>query len=35
VGRADRTETLHLAFEARCVDPADLIRHLRATGVVR
>jgi hypothetical protein len=35
VGRADRTETLHLAFEARCADPADLIRHLRATGVVR
>ncbi|OUE17880.1 hypothetical protein BFL35_01755 [Clavibacter michiganensis] len=35
VGPADRTETLHLAFEAMCADPADLIRHLRATGAVR
>ncbi|MBM7411548.1 hypothetical protein JOE38_001371 [Clavibacter michiganensis] len=35
VGPPDRTETLHLAFETMCADPADLIRHLRATGAVR
>jgi hypothetical protein len=34
VGPADRTETLHRAFDAMCADPADLIRHLRATGAV-
>ncbi|KDP92322.1 MULTISPECIES: hypothetical protein [Clavibacter] len=35
VGPPDRTETLHLVFEAMCADPADLIHHLRATGAVR
>ncbi|KZC95599.1 MULTISPECIES: hypothetical protein [Clavibacter] len=35
VGTADRRETLHLAFEAMCAGPEDLIRHLRATGAAR
>ncbi|MBF4622384.1 hypothetical protein [Clavibacter sp. VKM Ac-2542] len=35
VGPADRSETLYRAFEAMCANPADLIRHLRATGAVR
>ncbi|MBT1636541.1 hypothetical protein FGG90_08010 [Clavibacter tessellarius] len=34
VGAAERSETLHLAFEVMCAGPEDLIRHLRATGAV-
>jgi hypothetical protein len=34
VGAPDRTETLHRAFEAMCVDADDLIRVLRAAGAV-
>ncbi|CAQ02624.1 hypothetical protein ACR8AL_10920 [Clavibacter sepedonicus] len=34
VGAAERTETLHLAFEAMCAGPTGRIRHLRDTGAV-